>query len=308
MKELNEYKAEIFSRMQKGINRRKKIRNGILLSVIPACVCAAAILAVGVWQGDFFEKVFTAVPDDSSTTQNGELDTEYIIESEVEYELDPQISPEISQGTTGSNGTTSANDNIIISPSGDNGTTGSNGVGGNAGYGGANVSNESYILNINQITSTSSVQKPSFDPTLYSTTALTDTEVADYLGIDMRNLGVGTGFRGIYVKNLVKDKSGNVVYDTFTTYYDDNITILTSKTGAPHDTVYTFETSEKSIFYTKTDKSGPQITALIGTDGSGFYFADFAVGGVNYRVIMKNCAVSKQIATVVKTIIDLSVK
>lgn len=61
MKELNAYKAEIFSRMEKGIKERKRTRSRIFTCVTSLCLCL--LIGLGVWQGGLLGRKPTVITD-----------------------------------------------------------------------------------------------------------------------------------------------------------------------------------------------------------------------------------------------------
>lgn len=71
MKEMNVYKAEIFSRMEKGIRERKRKRSRILAFSTSLCLCL--LIGLGVWRSGFFgRQMNTATEGNSSETVSGD--------------------------------------------------------------------------------------------------------------------------------------------------------------------------------------------------------------------------------------------
>ncbi len=69
MKEMNEYKAEIFSRMEKGIKERKIKRRRILAFSASLCLCL--LIGLGVWRSGFFDRQMNIATDGNSSETVG---------------------------------------------------------------------------------------------------------------------------------------------------------------------------------------------------------------------------------------------
>ncbi len=281
MKEMNEYKAEIFSRMEKGIKERKRKRRRILTYGTPLCLCLVMLVCFSVWQSGFFNQ-----PTDDIGTGNGE-ESHYTGDLTIEEEKDGQYDNE--------------NDGVwnhLTDDAIQNTKPGTQG----------NSSEKFSDVNVNKISSTVKGAKKYFDPAIYTERTLSDNEAIKYLGLDFSSLNIGAKYQGISMKNIITDKAENIVYDTFAISFDNNITILTSKIGLPYDCLYVLETKNESVFATVNNDSVSQTTAIIGTDNNGFYYADFSVSNINYRVTIENCSNEAKFAEIVNSVIDFSIK
>lgn len=286
MKEMNEYKAEIFSRMEKGIKERKRKRNRILAYATPMCLCLVILLSFSIWQGGLFKQPISNIDDNSTGTGKGN-ETYYTGALPVDDEKDGQYDDE-KDGVWGYHDDKSNKNN--------NPGTQDN-------------SNDRLLgVIVNKISDTVTGAKLYYDPDLYDERTLTEKEAIEYLGLDFSNLKFNAKYQGIGMKNIITDKLGKIAYDTFAISFGDNITILTSKKGLPYDCLYELESNDETVITTVNNESASQTTAIVGTDNDGFYYADFSAGNINYRVKMENCNKLSEFYTVVKAVIELSIK
>lgn len=279
MKEMNEYKAEVFSRMERGIKERKKKRNRIIAYTTPLCLCLVMLVCFSVWQSDLFKNppIDTSGENSSGSDYTSEPTDKGEAATKDEADMD---------GDVKGYGWPEKNDK----PTSDE------------------ISDKKLGLNLNIILGKANGARLYYDPALYDEKTLTEKEALDYLGLDFSTLEISSKYQGVGIKNIITDKFGTVAYDTFSISFGKNITILTSKVGLPYDCIYELESKNETVFTSVKDKYATQVTAIVGTDNEGFYYSDFSVGGVNYRVSMENCYKTSEFYNVVKSIIDLSVE
>lgn len=149
------------------------------------------------------------------------------------------------------------------------------------------ISDGAMIWNVycNRIVGSAGGAKLYYDPALYYKKELTSDEAAEYFGRDFTALGEGLKFVGgnfeFYFENC-----GSVACDTAVYRYNGGaVTLLASRTGMPYDCLYTLESENKSLLYADDRE---RVEVLAGTDGGGFFFADFSRGGINFRVTAEN--------------------
>ncbi len=69
MKEMNEYKAEVFSRMEKGIKERKRKRNRLIAYATTVCLCLVMLISFSIWQSG----LLTQPIDNTGNNNNSEF-------------------------------------------------------------------------------------------------------------------------------------------------------------------------------------------------------------------------------------------
>ncbi len=276
MRDFNECKAEVFRRIEEGIRLRRQRRNRVLACCIPLCLCIAVLSVY-------------ALPELLPAGKSNDMPENIPVKGDAPVTSDSLADDNFFASANGASGNGTA-----INDAFDMGTASEN------------FSSLLGTIKANQITGKAAGAKLYFDPALYSEKTLTEQEALDYLGVDFTKLNIGTDTEGLGEKTIITDRSGNIAYDTFSIGYEKGITLLVSKHGLPYDCIYTLDTSQQSLFHTTTDDTAPKVSAMIGTDGAGFYYGDFSVGGLNYRVTAENCSTDAAFAEIVMQIIRLS--
>lgn len=144
----------------------------------------------------------------------------------------------------------------------------------------------SWELYGNKITAQANAAKLHFDPALYYEKKCSSEQMAEYFGRDFTRID-GLEYTGRYENfKIIFANNGKIAYDTSSfTYNNRSVTVLVSKIGTPYDCNYMLESNNVSNFKTK---SGALVGVLAGTDGKGFYLADFEYNGINYRITAEN--------------------
>ncbi len=301
MRELNECKAEIFSRMKKEINEQKRKRKRILTYTTPLCICLVMLFGFSVWQSGIFKQQIAYTENNSNTAGKGD-ESIYTGALPADDVKDGAVIEDNSDINKDSNGywCPEKDDDMVDGdfPKKENTKPDTH----------ENSDDKLLGVKANKISSTAAGAKKYYDPALYDERTLSEKEAIEYLGLDFSGLNLGEKYLGIVMKNIITDKSGKTAYDTFAISFGENITMLTSKKGLPYDCLYVLETNDETVFTTVNNKFATQTAAIIGTDNDGFYYADFNAGNINYRVKMNNCNKLSEFYAVVKAIIELSVK
>ena len=276
MKNYNETINSVFERINEYEIEKKRKRKTVTKTVTSlCCVCLVALLGIGVWQSDLFKPMPPTVLDGSNI---GESNNSSLQATDNKNENDLNQSQ---QSTTAPNGNESATP-----------TTGDK----------INNNNDvQYICHLNQIDGIASAAPLYLDPAKHYTKDWDNKQVADYLGLDLSNLGSAYKYVGNANHTVTYNNSGSLVRDLvcFNYKYNDiEFTMAASKLGVPYDCIYSL--SEDKVTSVKA-KNGMADVLFAATAGGNekqpeiqkLMVADFKYNGVCYRVTAENISATE---------------
>lgn len=271
MKTYNEMADDVLRRIGEYKSAQKKRRKAaVRISAIVCCGAIAVLAGAGIQKGGFF-----SVKTDSPGAENnhsGLISAPEESSESTESEKHPasesgdsQVSTPAENNTsalTGNDTLQSGTDSAFAEPP------------------------RRWALYCNQITAKVSAAKRYFDPALYYEKTYTPEQMAEYFGRDFTKI-YGLDYAGGFENfKIIFANDGKIAYDTAVYAYNEgSVEVMLSKIGTPYDCLYQLESNNITTFKTK---NGAFVQVLAGTDGKGFYFADFEYNGINYRITAEN--------------------
>lgn len=171
-----------------------------------------------------------------------------------------------------------------------------------------NPSNDTFNIYLNEIMRVINAAPPYLDPSKHHTANWSNQEAAEYLGVDLSNLGHGFENVGDNDHIVTYNNDGSLVRDLvgFSYKYAENeFSIAASRLTVPYDCIYTLDQNKKTPIPTA---NGSVDVLFAGStngdkDNLALIVADFENNGVYYRVKAENVSLAN-FSLIVKAIIN----